>query len=76
MARILNEAKMLHRFVVGIHQNDFVVLVNAILIDPIRIQYSEVPTSPANSFFCSAAQTSLVFQVVDALADRFAVRGT
>jgi len=71
----INSGIFSDRFVAWIHQNNFIVLVNAILVDPIRIQDPEVPTSPANSFFCSAAQASLILQVVDALADRFAIGG-
>ena len=70
------ERHAIHRFVVRIYQYDLVVLVDAILINPVRIQDSEVSASPADSFFCSTAQPSLILQVVDTLTHRFAICST
>ena len=70
------ERQAIHRFVVRIHQYNLVVLVDAILINPVRIQDSEVSASPADSFLCSTAQPSLILQVVDTLTYRFAICST
>lgn len=63
-------------FVVGIHKDDFEVLVNAVLVYPVRVQDSQVSATPSNTFLGSTPKTALGLQVVDTLADRLAVGGT
>jgi hypothetical protein len=62
--------------VTWINEDDFVVLVYTVLIYPIGVQYPQVTTTPANTFFRNAPQSSLGFEVVHTLTDGFAVGGT
>jgi hypothetical protein len=65
-----------HSFVVGVDEDDLVIFVNAVLIDPIRVQNSQVAASSPHSLLCSTPKPTLVLEVIDTLADGFAVRGT
>jgi hypothetical protein len=40
--------------VAGIHQDDLVVLVDTVLVNPVRVQYSQVSASPSNPLLSSA----------------------
>jgi hypothetical protein len=62
--------------VVGVDQNDFVVLVDTILVNPVRVQHPQVSTSLPNSLLSSTSQTTLELEVVDTLSDGFTVGGT
>jgi hypothetical protein len=46
--------------VTGIHQNNFIVLVDTVLVNPVRVQHPQIPASPTHSLFSRAPQTSLV----------------
>lgn len=61
---------------VGIHEDNFVVLVDTILVYPVGIKHTQVSASSANTLFSSAPQTTLELEVVDTLADGFTVGGT
>ena len=61
---------------VGIYENDLVVLVNAILVNPVRVQNTQVPASLANTLLRNTLQTPLGLEVVNTLADGLAVGGT
>jgi len=63
-------------FVVRIHKDNFVVLVNTVLVHPVRVQDSQVSTASSNTFLGGTPETALGLQVVDTLADRFAVGST
>jgi hypothetical protein len=62
-----------YRFVVGVDEYNLIILVHAILVDPIRVQYPQVATTTANTFFSNTPQTTLELEMVDTLADRFAI---
>jgi len=48
-----------------INKNDFEVLVRRILVNPIRVQDTQVRAAPTNSLLSSGSQRSLVFELVD-----------
>ena len=58
---------------VRIDENDLVVLVYTVLIDPVRVEDTEVTASLANSLFSSTSQTALVLEMVDTLTDGFTI---
>ena len=60
----------------GVNEDDLVVFVYAILVNPIRVQYSEVAATPCDTFFCYAPQPSLGLEVVHTLAYGFAIGST
>ena len=62
--------------VVGVHENDFKVLVDTILVDPVRVEDSQVSTSATNTLLSSRPQSTLGLELVDTLAHRLAVGGT
>lgn len=50
-----------------IDQDNFEVLVSRILVNPVRVQNSQVACTTADTLFSSSPQGSLVFQVGDTL---------
>jgi len=62
-----------YRFVVGIDEYNLIILVHSVLVDPIRVQHPQVATTTANAFFSNTPQTTLELEMVDTLADRFAI---
>ena len=40
-----------YRFVAGVDEYNFIILVHTVLIDPVRVQYTQVTTTTANAFF-------------------------
>lgn len=61
---------------VGVDENDLKVLVNTILIYPVRVQDTQVATSLANTLLRDTLEASLRLQVVDTLTDGLAVGST
>ena len=61
---------------VGVDKDDLVVLVDTVLVDPVRVQDAEVTTPPANTLLGNALQTALGLELVDTLADGLAVGST
>ena len=59
-----------------IYKNDLVVFVNTILIDPVRIQNTQVATTATNTFLCDTPQAPLEFKVIDTLTNGLAIGGT
>lgn len=43
-----------YRLVVGVDEYDFIILVYAILVDPVRVQHTQVTTTTADALFCNA----------------------
>ena len=62
--------------VVGVNEDDLVVLVNTVLVNPVRVQDTQVAASLANTLFRNALQAALGLEVVDTLADGLAVGST
>lgn len=65
-----------HRLVTGIYENDLVVLINTILIDPVRIQNAQVATAATNALLCNTPQAPLELEVIDTLTNGFAIGST
>ena len=61
---------------VGVNSNNLVVLVHTVLVDPVRVEHTEVAAAPADTLLCDTLQTTLRLEVVDTLADGLAVGGT
>lgn len=59
-------------FVLGVHKNDFEVLVRRVLIGPVGVQNSQVGTTASDTFFSGGLKGALVFQLVDSLVGWFA----
>jgi len=47
-------------FVVWINQNDFKVFIDAVLVHPVGVKDSEIPTPSPDTLFSGAPQASLV----------------
>ena len=60
----------------GVDEDDLVVLVDTILVDPVGVEDAEVPAPPANTLLRNAPQTTLGLELVDTLTDGLAVGGT
>jgi hypothetical protein len=58
--------------VLGIDENDFVVLVGGVLVDPVGIEDAEVGATAANTFFGGGSKRALVFELVHTLVGGFA----
>lgn len=63
--------------VVGwVHQDDLEVLVGGVLVNPVRVQHSQVASSSANSLLGSNSQGLLVLQLLDTLVGWLTVSST
>ena len=54
-------------FVLRIDEDDFKVLVGGILIDPIRVQHSQIGATTSNTFFGSRLEGTLILELIDTL---------
>ena len=61
-----------HGLVHGIHEDDLVVLVRAVLVDPVGIEHAQVGAATTHPLFCGRLQGTLIFELVDTLVSRFA----
>lgn len=59
-----------------IHQNDLVVLVGGVLVDPVGVQHSQVASSSTNSLLGGDSQGLLVLQLLDTLVGWLTVSST
>lgn len=59
-----------------VHQDDFVVLVGGVLVDPVRVQHSQVGSSSTNSLFGGNSQRLLVLQLLNTLVGWLTVSST
>jgi hypothetical protein len=62
--------------VVRVDQYNFVILVDTVLVNPVRVQHTQISTSSTNSLFGNAPKPSLRFEMVDTLVHRFAICST
>ena len=65
-----------HSLVVGVDEDNLVVLVNTVLVDPVRVQDTEVTASLADTLLRNAPQTALRLELSDTLTNGLAVGGT
>ena len=61
---------------VRVNEDDLVVLVDTILVDPVGVENTEVPAPPANTLLRNAPQATLGLELVDTLANGLAVGST
>lgn len=59
-----------------VDQDHLVVLVGGVLVDPVRVQNSQVGSTTTNSLLGGGSQRSLVLQVLDTLVGGLTVGGT
>jgi hypothetical protein len=62
--------------VAGIDKDDLVVLVDTILVNPVRVEDPEVTTAASDALLRNILETTLRLEVVYALAHRLAVGST
>ena len=65
-----------YRLVAGVNEDDLVVLVHAVLVNPVGVQDAKVAAALADALLSDALETTLGLQVVYTLADGLAVGGT
>jgi hypothetical protein len=58
--------------VLWVDEDNFVVLVGAVLVDPVAVEDAEIGAALANSFFGGRFERALVFELVHSLVDRLA----
>lgn len=58
--------------VLWINQDDLEILVGRILIDPIRVQDSQIRTATPNTFLSSGLERALILELVNPLVRRLA----
>jgi hypothetical protein len=60
----------------GIDKDDFKVLVGSILVDPVRVEDTEVSALATDTFFSSGLERALVLELVHTFVDRLAIGST
>ena len=68
--------KQTHSLVVGVDEDNLVVLVHAVLVDPVRVQDAQVSAPSANALLRNAPQATLGLELGDTLTNGLAVGGT
>jgi hypothetical protein len=58
--------------VVGVDQDNFVVLVGRVLVDPVRVQDAEIGCAATDTLLGGRLQGALVLELVDTLVGRLA----
>lgn len=59
-----------------INSNDFIVFVDTILVDPVRVEDTEISTSSTDTLLSHRAQSTLKLEMVYTLADGFTIGST
>ena len=65
-----------YSLVAWVDEDDLVVLVDTVLVDPVRVQDTKVAAPLADTLLRHALKTTLGLEVVDTLTDGLAVGGT
>jgi hypothetical protein len=60
----------------GVDKDDLKVLVGGILVDPVRVQHTEVSALLTNTLFGGGAEGALVLELVNTLVDGLTIGGT
>ena len=76
MTNILPQNIATYGLVVRVDEDDLVVLVHTVLVDPVRVEDTEVAAATADTLLSNATETALGLEVVNTLADGLAVGGT
>ena len=61
--------------VLWVDEDDFVVLVRAVLVDPVAVEHAEIGAAAAHTLFGGGFQGALVFELVDTLVGWLACAG-
>lgn len=69
----LAEKRYTYSLVIGIDENNLEVLVDTVLVYPVRVQDTEVSAPTSDALLSYASKAALELQVVDTLADGLAV---
>ena len=67
---------MTYRLVAGVDADDLVVLVDTVLVDPVRVKDPQVAAPPADTLLRNAPQAALGLELGNTLTDGLAVGGT
>ena len=62
--------------VVGVNEDDLEVLVDTVLVDPVRVENSETSATTSYTFLGGGAERTLELEVVDTLVGRLTVSST
>jgi hypothetical protein len=62
--------------VLGVDEDDFVVLVGRVLVDPVRVEDAEVSGAATDTLLSSGLERALVLELVHTLVGRLAIGGT
>jgi hypothetical protein len=62
--------------VLGVDQDDLVVLVGRVLVDPVRVENAQVGAAAADTLLSGGLEGALVLELVDTLVGGLAVGGT
>ena len=62
-----------YSLVAWVNEDDLVVLVNTVMVDPVRVQDTKVAAPLADTLLGDTLETTLGLEVVDTLADGLAV---
>jgi len=54
-------------FVLGVDEDDFVVLVGRVLVDPVRVEDAQVSSAAADTLLSGGLEGALVLELVDTL---------
>ena len=60
----------------GVNADDLVVLVDTVLVNPVRVEHPQVTATPANTLLRNAPQTTLGLELGDTLTNGLAVGST
>jgi hypothetical protein len=70
-ARIVSDHKVL-----GVNKNNLVVFVGGILIDPVRVQHTQVTSNSAHTLLSNTSEVSGEFELIDSLVSGLSVDNT
>lgn len=62
--------------VLRVDEDNLVVLVDTVLVNPVRVEDTKVTASATNTLFSYGTKTTLELEVVNTLADGFTVGST
>ena len=72
----MKEGYCTHSLVVGVDEDDLVVLIDTVLVDPVRVEDAQVAAPAADALLRDTAQATLGLEVVDTLVHGLAVGRT
>lgn len=60
----------------GVYEDDLVIFVDTVLVNPVRVQHSQVTATSTNTLLRDTPQSPLGLDVIYTLTNRFTVGGT